>query len=115
MLEGNQNQQTVKEAYIKNHFVVLPSLSEGWPKAVAEAMFWGCLPIATPVSCVPYMLGNGTRGILLNEELEIDVQKINHLLLDELNYQEMVLEGQKWSRQFTTNFFEKEIKKILFS
>ena len=114
-LHGNQSKETILIAYQLSHFLILPSKSEGWPKVIAEGMFWGCVPIVSKVSCVPYMLGNGTRGILLNEELEIDVQKINHLLLDELNYQEMVLEGQKWSRQFTTNFFEKEIKKILFS
>ncbi|WP_348636742.1 glycosyltransferase [Flavobacterium anhuiense] len=43
-LKGNQNKEVIKEAYLKSHFVILPSNSEGWPKAIAEGMFWGvCL------------------------------------------------------------------------
>ncbi|SHG65970.1 Glycosyltransferase involved in cell wall bisynthesis [Salegentibacter echinorum] len=54
---GNKKLETVKEAYKKAHFLILASKSEGWPKAVAEAMFFGCIPIVTSVSCVPWMLG----------------------------------------------------------
>jgi hypothetical protein len=36
--------------------------SEGWPKAIAEGMFWGCIPVGTAVSCVPFMLDEGKRG-----------------------------------------------------
>lgn len=64
-LHGNQPLDILKQAYKKSHFLVLPSKSEGWPKVVAEAMFFGCIPIATAVSCVPWMLGGGSRGILI--------------------------------------------------
>ena len=56
-LKGNRPLQELKEAYQKAHFLILPSQSEGWPKAVAEAMFFGCIPITTTISCVPWMLG----------------------------------------------------------
>jgi glycosyltransferase involved in cell wall biosynthesis len=42
-LEGNQSKATIQKAYQDSHFVVLPSDSEGWPKAIAEGMFWGIL------------------------------------------------------------------------
>ena len=67
-LKGNRSLEELKAAYQKAHFVILPSRSEGWPKAIAEGMFFGCIPIATPVSCVPWMLGFGRRGILLSDE-----------------------------------------------
>ena len=38
---------------------MLPSKSEGWPKAIAEGMFWGAIPVATRVSCLEYMLDKG--------------------------------------------------------
>lgn len=112
-LKGNQSKEEVLEAYQISHFLILPSKSEGWPKVVAEAMFWGCVPLVSQVSCVPYMLGNGARGILLHEDLDTDVSKINSLLLNEVSYQKMAFEGQDWSRQFTTDKFEAEIKKLL--
>ena len=64
---GNQPLAVLKQAYKDSHFLVLASKSEGWPKAVAEAMFFGCIPISTAVSCVPWMLGGGSRGVLISE------------------------------------------------
>jgi glycosyltransferase involved in cell wall biosynthesis len=112
-LKGNQSKETVLKAYQTSHFLILPSKSEGWPKVVAEAMFWGCVPIVSKVSCVPYMLGYGERGIQLEEQLETDISQVMHLLSDEFLYQKMASEGQNWSRQFTTDKFEVEIKKLL--
>ena len=114
-LKGNQNQETIKKAYIENHFVVLPSLSEGWPKAVAEGMFWGCLPIASKVSCVPNMLENGKRGLLLDLKLNQDIQNIESILKNNNLYQDKVIKAVQWSRQFTMDVFEDEIKLLLQS
>jgi hypothetical protein len=30
-------------------------------------MFWGCVPIVTSVSCIPFMLDYGKRGVLLDK------------------------------------------------
>lgn len=114
-LQGNQNQETIKAAYIKNHFVVLPSLSEGWPKVIAEGMFWGCLPIASRVSCVPNMLDNGRRGLLLELQLTTDVNQIESIIKDQNRYQEQVENAIQWSRQYTLDVFENEIKQLLQS
>ncbi|MEO5778144.1 MAG: glycosyltransferase [Flavobacterium sp.] len=114
-LKGNQNQETIKKAYLENHFVVLPSLSEGWPKVVAEGMFWGCLPIASKVSCVPNMLENGERGLLLDLKLKEDVQNIESILNDNSLYQDKVNKAIDWSGQFTMDVFEDEIKLLLKS
>jgi glycosyltransferase involved in cell wall biosynthesis len=112
-LRGNQTADFIKQKYQESHFLVLPSKSEGWPKVVAEAMFWGCLPIATPVSCVVNMLDNENRGILLNEILIEDCEKIELLLHNETLYQEKVLQAVTWSQNYTTDYFEEEIKKLL--
>ncbi|MDI1318501.1 glycosyltransferase [Flavobacterium sp.] len=114
-LKGNQNQVLIKKGYIENHFLILPSLSEGWPKVVAEAMFWGCLPIASKVSCVPNMLDNGGRGILLQLNLKEDVQKIQSILKDNNLYQSKVDKAVNWSRKYTMDVFEREIKQLLQS
>lgn len=114
-LKGNQNQETIKKAYSENHFVVLPSLSEGWPKVIAEGMFWGCLPIATRVSCVPNMLGNGARGLLLDLNLQQDVEKIKSIIQDISLYKDKVNNAIAWSRNYTLDVFEEEIKLLLQS
>lgn len=112
-LEGNQNQEKIKQVYIENHFVILPSLSEGWPKVVAEGMFWGCLPVASKVSCVPNMLGNGQRGVLLDLKLKDDVVELESILNDNGLYQSKSENAMQWSRQFTMDTFEKAIKSMV--
>ena len=114
-LKGNHNLEILKKAYQESHFMILPSESEGWPKAVAEAMFWGCLPISTPVSCVSNMLDNENRGILLEMNLDQDIARIEKLLNNEIQYQEKVLKAINWSRKYTLDYFAQEIKLLLQS
>lgn len=111
-LYGNQNKEVVKDALQKAHFLVLPSKSEGWPKVVAEAMFWGCIPIATTVSCVPQMMEN-ERGILLQMNLEKDTNKLMQAVKDTEKLTHMQQNGVRWSRAFTFEKFTTEIQKFL--
>jgi len=103
----------LKKVYQESHFLVLPSKSEGWPKVVAEAMFWGCVPLATNVSCISNMLDNEKRGLLLNIDTTSDSKKIQLLLQNESDYQSKINNGINWSRNFTIDKFEEEIKKLL--
>ncbi len=112
-LKGNQSKEAIKSAYQNSDFLVLPSKSEGWPKVVAEAMFWGCVPLASQVSCIPNMLDNGNRGILLTIDLDKDVKQTENTLNNLPEYLSKSEKSLSWSRQFTTEKFEDEIKKLL--
>lgn len=112
-LRGNKSKDFLKQKYQESHFTLLPSKSEGWPKAVAEAMFWGSLPVATPISCVANMLGNGSRGIVLSLNLEADTQQIIDLIQNNAVYARKRKEAINWSRQYTIDTFETEIKKLV--
>lgn len=111
--KGNQSSETVKEAYKKTDFLILASKSEGWPKVVAEAMFWGAIPLSTAVSCVPWMLGEGERGLLLNLNPEADKEIIVKQLYNKELLQEMSKKAARWSRQYTLDKFEQEITTLL--
>jgi glycosyltransferase involved in cell wall biosynthesis len=113
ILHGNQAAEVVEQAYKESHFLVLPSQSEGWPKVVAEAMFFGCIPMATAVSCVPEMLGHGKHGIFLTMNFVEDVVAFKNLLKKETKMREMSLAAQQSAQRYTLEFFELEIKKIL--
>lgn len=112
-LKGNQSAEVVEKAYKESHFLLLPSKSEGWPKAVAEAMFWGCIPLATPVSCVPEMLAHGERGVLLTKHADVDAEAFYILLKHLERMQKMSVKAQSWSRQFTLEAFEEKIKSLI--
>lgn len=113
ILHGNQNAQVIMNAYKNSHFSILPSKSEGWPKALAEGMFFGCIPVATSVSCVFWMLGFGKRGIIIEPEVNLAVQKIKGLLSDEMKLNRISVKAQQWSQVYTLEKFKAEIKKLL--
>jgi glycosyltransferase involved in cell wall biosynthesis len=112
-LHGNQTKETIKKYLEKSHFSILASKSEGWPKAVAEAMFYGVIPIATSISCVPFMLDYGKRGILIDPELNSALKVIEKYLLKSTELTEIAKQSQIWSQQYTLDYFESEIKTVL--
>ncbi|TNJ45751.1 glycosyltransferase [Tamlana fucoidanivorans] len=112
-LLGNQSKPKVKEALKTAHFSILPSKSEGWPKAIAEAMFFGVVPIATPISCVPDMLDYGKRGVLIEGRLSGDVTILKKVLGAPQSLKDMSEAAFQWSQMFTLDYFESEIVKIL--
>ena len=114
-LHGNVGASHLEKAYQRAHFLLFASRSEGWPKAVAEAMFWGCLPITTPVSCVPDMLGQGLRGHLVAPDAQEMASVVEAYVVEPEHYHSKCLAAMKWSRQYTLDFFETEIARILQS
>lgn len=114
-LEGNVSKEAMKKVYQNSHFLILNSKSEGWPKVVAEAMFWGCLPIASQVSCIPTMLDYGKRGVLLTASFEDNITAIEQILKNQMLYDLKIKEAINWSRNFTIDKFDSEIKKLVTS
>lgn len=112
-LHGNQEKETIKSALQTSHFIILASKSEGWPKALAEGMFFGVIPISTSVSCIPNMLDKGKRGILISEELNDAISSIESHLQQEDSLMKMSKFAAEWSQQYTIERFEEEIKKLI--
>lgn len=113
VLQGNQPREVIQQALCKAHFVCLPSQSEGWPKAVAEGMFWGAIPWATPVSCVPQMLDEGRRGLLLTLDMDRDLDHIKQLCTNPNALRQQAQQAMEWSRQYTLDAFEMAIRKLM--
>lgn len=110
---GNIDSESVKNEYCNSHFLVFGSQSEGWPKVVAEAMWWGCVPVTTAVSCVPQMLDYGNRGVLCAPSPEIMTSHIVELVKNPDRYNNMSSLGIGWSRLYTLEKFKSEIKKLI--
>ena len=112
-LHGNQSKDVIKEAFQKSHFLIFISKSEGWPKVVAEAMFWSCLPISTEVSCVPFMLDHGKRGALVKSNVFEIIKVLETYIKDTDKFKSTIENAKNWSQQYTLEKFSKEIKKII--
>ncbi len=111
-LKGNVSKDDIKLALKTAHFSILLSKSEGWPKAIAEAMFYGVIPVASKVSCVPWMLNYGERGVLVDDNVDMCVSQIINTI-EEKNLNTISKAAEDWSQQYTLDYFEKEIQKLL--
>lgn len=113
-LYGNKPLKVIKTHLRDAHFTLLPSKSEGWPKALAEGMFFGAIPISTQISCVPWMLDYGKRGLLIEPNLHQAENVISTVLTKgNAHLNTMAETAQQWSQKFTIERFEKDIKAII--
>lgn len=62
--------------YKTSHFILLPSASEGFPKVIAEAMNFGCIPMVSDISSIGQYV-SPANGFLLNP---IDANRLHEIL-----------------------------------
>ena len=79
---------------------VLPSISEGMPICLLEAMASGCPIVASSVGGIPQMIENGKTGILV-EPANVDAlsNSILHLLGNELMRNSISIEENRVVRE----------------
>lgn len=80
----------IQSLYSSSHILVLTSQSEGFPKVIAEAMAFGCVPIVTAVGAIPEVLGEDAGAMLTNPKncVEETIEKLLRLstAVDEFNH-----------------------------
>jgi glycosyltransferase involved in cell wall biosynthesis len=71
----------IEELYMQGQFFVLPSLSEGLPQVILEAMSFGLPVIATRVGGIPDVIEHGKTGFLVEPGNSEDIRKHIEILL----------------------------------
>lgn len=100
--------------YKQSHVFVMPTTaSEGFPKVIAEAMNYGCLPIVSNISSIGHYLKHQENGFLLNtvtvDNLLIEIRKI--LELNDTDYKTMINDKDKMLIKFTFSHYGNRILK----
>lgn len=73
---GSLDRAQLNEEYAKSHIIILPSISEGLPKVIIEAMSYGCIPVVTKIEALQNYL-NTDNSFSLNSA---DSNDISHVL-----------------------------------
>lgn len=112
---GYLSRNEVHKIYKLCHAIVLPSASEGFPKVIAEAMNYGCLPIVSNVSSISHYVGNNKNGFLIDI---INVEGVKDKLLQFLNmsnedYKLLASLENETLSHFSYNYYNNRIKNEL--
>lgn len=67
-LHGFLAKKEVFEILRRSHFLCLPSHSEGFPKVIAEAASFGCIPVVSNVGSIAHYVHSGRNGWVWNYE-----------------------------------------------
>lgn len=104
------------QIYESSHFFIMPTTaSEGFPKVIAEAMNFGCLPIVSNISSIGQYVTDGKNGFLISPVNEGNVLKAitQALTMPSQDYNQFVTENDNIVRKFSYTYYVERIKMLL--
>ncbi|MFD1064155.1 glycosyltransferase [Winogradskyella litorisediminis] len=112
VFHGYLDRTSVFEIYKKSHFFLMPtSASEGFPKVIAEASNFGCVPIVSNVSAIGQYIHHRQNGFVISpitsEGLVLQLKQV--LQLDNKSYEDLLTGSQNFSKTFTFSHYTRRI------
>ena len=115
-MPGFQSRTQLNQIYAKAHFLILPSDNEGFPKVVAEAAAFGCIPITTAVSCIGQYVIPKENGFLLPdnspESIRETFEQIGHSRAEFSSYS---AHARILAKAFTYERYLQRIREVLIN
>ncbi|MGB1308704.1 MAG: glycosyltransferase [Oceanihabitans sp.] len=91
---------------------LLPSSSEGFPKVIAEAMNFGCIPIVSNVSAIAQYIIPYKTGFIISpihsKNVSLQVSKV--LQLDDDKYRSILKNQRDMVKRFTFKYYNQRIQ-----
>jgi glycosyltransferase involved in cell wall biosynthesis len=105
----------VLDLYRDSDVLVLASESEGWPKAIAEAMAFGLVCVGCDRGLVPQMLADG-RGIVVPPgDVHALARALEHIARNPGEYSAMRSRAATWAQQYSLEGLRSALRDLLRS
>ena len=113
IFHGLLDREELYKIYQESQFIIFPSKSEGFPKVLAEASSFGCIPIISPISSITnYINETESNGIVLkNLSSNEIIETIMRLDQDRHHLKNIAVNAINTARGFTYERYNKKIKK----
>ena len=96
---------TIEEEYRKHNLMIVPSIIEGFPNVLCEAMCCGLPALGSSVSDIPFIMEDGKNGFIFNP-MNVDDMAEKIIKYLDLNAQEK-LEMANYSKRLSQDNFKK--------
>jgi glycosyltransferase involved in cell wall biosynthesis len=113
IVTGALTREALNKYYEASHFLILPSISEGFPKVIAEAAAYGCIPIVTGLSVIPNYIKTGINGYLLDDNNAASIQKALRTVFS-YDLQAMSRSITNITSKFTYEYYISRIKQEVY-
>ncbi len=110
VFHGSLSRNQVFQIYLESHLIILPSESEGFPKVLAEAANFGCIPVATNLPGIRHHISE-KAGYLWNRDQESFFQFFSHLDLSKNTLNQKAEYIGAIARSFTYSRYMKRIER----
>ena len=110
---GSLNRDELNKIYEKAHIIVLPSYSEGFPKVIAEASAYGCVPIVSNVGSIGQYINESNGVLLKNNSIDDVYRAITFLNNNRSLLKKISKECNKISKKFSFIRYNSLISKII--
>ena len=113
-IHGSLSREDVGVIMENCHLIVLPSTSEGFPKVIAEASNYGCIPLVTDISSIGQYIHHGENGFLLapNQLTPDHIAGAIEKIADNPDLKRIAYAAYKMAEQFTFSHYLKRVKEI---
>lgn len=118
VFHGSLPRHRVFEIYKMSHFFLMPTTaSEGFPKAIAEAMNFGCYPIVSNISSIGQYIKHLETGFCLDK---VTSQNLKHAVEDlwKMNndtFHQVLLNQRKAVHLFAFNYYNHRISEEIIN
>ena len=112
IFHGYLDRNQVFDIYKKCHFFLMPTTaSEGFPKVIAEASNFGCIPVVSSVSAIAQYIKHGVNGFIIEPVTSHELTKqLNSIFkADDCIYQNLLKQSQKFVGKFTFTYYTSRI------
>lgn len=111
---GSLNREELNKVYAESHILVLPSLSEGFPKVISEGIAFGCIPTITAISSLTQYFADNLNGyIMVDNSIDTIAGKLDSILIKD-NLAKVSSNARELTDKFRYKSFVKRIAREVF-
>ena len=117
ILHGYISNSDVHEIMKLSHLLILPSRSEGFPKVIAEAANYGCIPVVTDISAIGQIVIDGFNGFLILPTCLEDGHLSRNLIkiFEQKNLKEIAINSFEMADLFTFQRYSSQITTFILN